>query len=362
MRDSGIGISADKLERLFKPFSQVDSSTTRKYGGTGLGLVISEKLIKLLGGTITVVSNPGEGTTFSFTIMSAAGVKPVRIYVHNSMAELEHKRVLVVDDNRTNLRILNKQLEQWKLLPVLAESGAEALDLLIKSPPFDLLLTDMNMPLMNGIELAKMVVKRYPKLPIILLSSIGAERDNHYAGLFKSILTKPIKENVLCNNILNQFRLSDTTTFLEPKNDKKLFIEFSGRYPLKILIADDNQINQQLAIKVLNKLGYSPDTAGNGQEVIDALKSNDYDMILMDVQMPEIDGLEATRIIRRQQQSKTQPIIIAMTANAMQGDEADCLDAGMNDYLSKPIKIDILIAKLEKWAIQSASMHRVSST
>jgi len=197
VRDTGIGIPADKMERLFKAFSQVDSSTSRKYGGTGLGLIICEKLIGLMGGQINVTSEEAVGTTFTFTMQSAASSLSLRTYVTNHIAGIEGKEVLVVDDNLTNRCILKNQLEIWKLVPTLACSGAEALEILAKGTRFDLVLTDMQMPDMDGCELAQNMQRLYPELPIILLSSVGDERNKQYAGLFKSILTKPIKQEML---------------------------------------------------------------------------------------------------------------------------------------------------------------------
>lgn len=349
VRDTGIGIETDKIERLFKAFSQLDSSTTRKYGGTGLGLVISKKLVKLMGGDINVISQPGKGTNFSFTILTSEGAHLVETHTDNHLIELDKKKVLVVDDNTTNLQILKKQLENWKLVPVLVESGSEALEILSKSLAFDLLLTDMNMPGINGAQLAKKVGQLYPDLPVILLSSMGDNSMKKFPGLFRAVLTKPIRYQMLYNQILSEFRNPGIAAQAEKITSQKLSIEFSDLHPLKILIAEDNPINQQLAIKVLSKLGYTTDIVENGLEVLNALEDTLYDIILMDVQMPEMDGMEATRKIR-QLTINSQPVIIAMTANAMQGDEAACLDAGMDDYLSKPMRLDELISKLEKWS------------
>ena len=212
VQDTGIGISADKINQLFKPFSQGDSSTTRKYGGTGLGLVISEKLVRLMGGKIEVESVPGAGATFSFTIKTFVGKMAVNKHALRSMKDLENKKILVIDDNLTNLRTIKKQLENLKLIPTLATTGEEALAILLNSGPFDILLTDMNMPFMNGIELALMVAQKYPQLPMILLSSIGDNRVKQYHKLFKYLLTKPIKEATLSNSLLNILQESDINT------------------------------------------------------------------------------------------------------------------------------------------------------
>jgi signal transduction histidine kinase/ligand-binding sensor domain-containing protein/DNA-binding response OmpR family regulator len=349
VRDTGIGVPPDKLERLFKAFSQVDSSTTRKYGGTGLGLVICEKLIVLMGGAIKVSSTPGKGSVFSFTIMTKPATKTVQTYVNGSMFHLEGKRILVVDDNFTNRTILRVQLEQWKMIPVLACSGYEAIEILAKQKDFDLVLTDMHMPGMDGMELTKTIKKSFPVLPVMLLSSLGNDIDKDDATLFSSVLTKPVKQNTLCTHMLNNFRIERMPVAVRKNETDELPDNLSERFPLRILIAEDNPINQQLALIVLTKMGYEPEIAENGKEAVDKQQKDDYDIILMDVQMPEMDGLEATRNIRSGGLNR-QPIIIAMTANAMQDDKENCLDAGMNDYISKPFKPQEIAVMLEKWA------------
>ncbi len=348
VRDTGIGIPADKLNKLFKAFSQVDSSTTRKYGGTGLGLAISEKLVSLMGGEIDVESEVGVGTVFRFTIKSHAGVKAPRNYVYRNLAALNGKQVLVVDDNATNREIMETQLIQWKFKPFLAESGKQALQMLsLLKEPVDLVISDMNMPEMDGVELARKIRKLYPDMLIILLTSMGNEQSRTEAHLFNSILTKPARHQVLYKHITEQLkekgRIVDKT-----ESSKSVFSEdFAKQYPMNILIAEDNKVNQKLAMHVLTKMGFAPDIAENGHEAVNAVAAKKYDMILMDMQMPEMDGLEATRFIR--ENMEFQPIIIAMTANAMREDKEKCLQAGMNDYLSKPMKIAEIMEVLERW-------------
>jgi signal transduction histidine kinase/ligand-binding sensor domain-containing protein/DNA-binding response OmpR family regulator len=351
VRDTGIGIPADKLERLFKAFSQVDSSTTRKYGGTGLGLAISEKLISLMGGVIAVESQPGIGTKFIFTIETAASAESTITFVHLNKTGLEGKCVLVIDDNDTNRTILKNQLELWKLVPVMARSGGEAIQILSsKQFNFDLVLTDMQMPEMDGIALAQYIRGTSPHVPIVLLSSMGDERAKHHVNLFNAILTKPVKQQILYKHILNQLRAASKPVHEEVMEQKKLSTDFAKDHPLTILVAEDNQVNQKLAERVLSKLGYTPDIAVNGNEVLNSMTKKNYDIILMDVQMPEMDGLEATRKIR--EKSGEQPVIIAMTANAMQGDREICLAAGMDDYVSKPIKLENLVGMIELWSVK----------
>jgi signal transduction histidine kinase/ligand-binding sensor domain-containing protein/DNA-binding response OmpR family regulator len=346
VRDTGIGIAKDKLSRLFKAFSQVDSSTTRKYGGTGLGLIISEKLINLMGGSIDVYSEPGIGTTFSFTIKTKVGVTQPIAYNNLNGAGLENKQILVVDDNATNRLIMETQLRQWKYIPLIAESGAEALAIL-SSKQVDLVISDLNMPEMDGITLTKKIKGLNPDLPVILLSSVDNQESKLEAKLFNVILTKPAKYHVLYRHIIEQLK-NDKNVSQNVKTEKsQLSVEMARQYPMDILIAEDNSVNQKVALHILQKMGYQPAMANNGLEVLDAVHQRNYNIIFMDVQMPEMDGLEATRLIRKQ--LAIQPIIIAMTANAMAEDREDCIRAGMDDYLSKPMKLSELIALLEKY-------------
>ncbi|TSD66248.1 response regulator [Inquilinus sp. KBS0705] len=348
IRDTGIGIPPNKLNKLFKAFSQVDSSTTRKYGGTGLGLAISEKLVALMGGDISVKSQVGSGTTFSFTIMADPGKKTQRNYVHLNVAEVQNKQILVIDDNNTNRDILEEQLKQWSFVPVMAASGAEALAILNENKSIDLVITDMNMPEMDGVTLTKQIKTSKPSLPVILLTSMGNENSKRHAHLFDATLSKPTKHQVLYQHIIQQLKLN-VEVKKEVEATKTPFSEdFALQYPVNILIAEDNAINQKLAMYILNKMGYKPDVAENGHETLNALVNKRYDIILMDVQMPEMDGLEATRFIR--QNMDHQPVIIAMTANALAEDREQCLEAGMNDYLSKPLKLQEIMDALVKWS------------
>ncbi|MEJ7589341.1 MAG: response regulator, partial [Ferruginibacter sp.] len=350
IRDTGIGIHADKMDRLFKAFSQVDSSTTRKYGGTGLGLVICDKLIGLMGGHIEVTSKENVGTTFTFTISSVASSQSLRTYVTSHVTGLEGKQVLVVDDNATNRSILKNQLEMWKLAPTLASSGDEALAIMATGMHFDLLLLDMQMPDMDGCELAAHCKKLYAQLPIILLSSVGDERNKKYMGLFNSILTKPIKQEMLCKLLIDELRGTPIKISTQsPPVKQKLSVDFVKDHPMRILVAEDNPVNQNITLKILNKLGYTAALAENGRQAVEMARRQQYDLILMDVQMPDMDGLEATTIIRRE--LELQPVIIAMTANVMKEDREACEQAGLNDFLGKPVKLEELIAVLAKWSV-----------
>ncbi|TRX20462.1 response regulator [Flavobacterium franklandianum] len=338
--DSGIGIPEDKLPNLFLAYSQVDSSTTREYGGTGLGLAINQRLIKLMGGEIYVSSTVGEGSTFSFTIKSKLG-KSHRQHVSFNTSENEGKKVLVVDDNITNLTILKSQLEMWKLTPVLASSGKEALEIIATGVEFQLIITDMKMPEMDGAELAEAMRKKIPQVPIILLSSVGDETRTKNSHLFNSILTKPVKQQQLFNLIQTELKHQSQPGKQEDKKPSLFPEGFAETYPLDILLVEDNLINQKLLMKVLTKLGYQPELANNGREAVDMLTEKPYQLVLMDVQMPIMDGLEATRYIRKN--LKYQPTIVAMTASALSEDRDACIKAGMNDYITKPVNLEILI-------------------
>lgn len=347
VRDTGIGIAADKLGNLFNAFSQVDSSTTRKYGGTGLGLAISQKLVKLMGGEISVKTALNQGSSFSFTMHTQTGTKLLLPYTNYSMTEHAGKKVMVVDDNVTTMTVLNKQLGYWNLQPISASSAKEALSLLALDPSIDLVITDMQMPGMDGVMLAKLMKQRYPFIPILLLSSIGEEFEERQRGLFYSVMTKPIRQHVLNKQVSNALQTRGHAEIEEQVIHKKMSADFSANYPCTLLVAEDKLENQLVIVNILDRLGYKPDLVRNGEEALEAVKVKDYDIILMDMKMPVMDGLVATRLIRKKESK--QPVIIALTANALKGDEQDCLDAGMNDYMAKPIRLEELMDKLEKW-------------
>jgi CheY-like chemotaxis protein len=238
-------------------------------------------------------------------------------------------------------------LESWKLVPIVAQSGQAALEVIKQGNGYDLVITDMNMPGMDGVEFATILRKLHPDLPIILASSIGDERGKKYADVFSAVLTKPVKQNMLCKVILSELRKGNTVPE-EHRVKSRLSPEFARLHPLTVLVAEDNVINQKLTERVLVKLGYNPTLVSNGKEVLEHVDQNQYDLIFMDVQMPEVDGLEATRLIRRH--GGFQPVIVAITANVMKDDRDACVAAGMDDYLSKPIKLETLVELLEKWS------------
>lgn len=354
VRDTGIGIPSNRIDRLFQSFSQLDPSTTRTYGGTGLGLVISKRLAELMGGTLWVESTPEQGSTFAFTLDAVAAPHVAPVYLSDDQPQLSGKHVLVVDDNATNRMILCHQLASWGMTCATVASGAEALTLLDSKHHFDLALLDMDMPEMNGIALAACIRQRIPSgnLPLVMLSSVTQRTADLGAIAFAAVLTKPVKASQLYNTLVAVFMEHEV-----PERTNRTFwghgrfdVQLGLRMPLRILLAEDNVINQKVALLELERLGYAADIAANGQEVLMALQRQPYDLILMDVHMPVLNGLEATRRIRASQELAVQgqPLIVAMTANAMQGDRELCLAAGMDDYISKPVHVRELRAALER--------------
>jgi signal transduction histidine kinase/CheY-like chemotaxis protein/PAS domain-containing protein len=350
VRDTGIGIPPDRMNRLFQSFSQVDASTTRRYGGTGLGLAISKRLSEMMGGTMWVESQPGAGSTFHFTIRAASAPAPARAYLDEIQPALQDKKVLVVDDNATNRRILSRQVELWKMVPWQAASPVEALGLIRDGLSFDVAVLDMQMPEMDGLTLAREIRAlggQSARLPLILLTSLGRRELKEGADEFAAHLTKPIKPSALFDALIGIFTGQPIRVLPRKAGEAlQLNTQMGQQWPLRILLAEDNPTNQKLALIILGRLGYKADLAANGREAVQALERQPYDVVLMDMQMPEMDGLEATRRIRRELPAARQPHIIAMTANAMQGDREACLAAGMNDYVSKPIRIDELVGAL----------------
>ncbi|MDD2922593.1 MAG: GAF domain-containing protein, partial [Anaerolineales bacterium] len=348
IRDTGIGLSEEGMTRLFQSFTQADSSTTRKYGGTGLGLAISKRLSELMGGTMQAESEGlGKGSIFVFTInvrVAELPPTPERAAMIRLQPELNGKRILIVDDNATNRQILNLQTAKWGMTSRETESPREALQWLENGEEFDLAILDTHMPEMDGFELAKRIRQNAKELPLVSFSSVSQRETGEGESLFAAHLAKPLKQSLLFDTLMTIFADEKTARSASP-NRVKLDPEFGARHPLKILLAEDNIVNQKLAIRLLKQMGYAADVALNGVETLRALSRQTYDVILMDVQMPEMDGLEATRNIRADK-DLTQPRIIAMTANAMQGDREMCLAAGMDDYIAKPIHVEELIHAL----------------
>lgn len=349
--DTGIGIPAEKLDSLFKAFSQVDSSTTRKYGGSGLGLSISKQLVHLMGGKIWVESTLGKGSAFNFTIRVKHGVNAN----HNShlsldLQALEGKKVLIVDNNQTNLTILKRQLEFWKLVPIPCISAEQALNTLAFERNVSLVISDLKMPVMDGIALAQTIKASAKPIPVIILSSIGDTNKKKYQGVVNAMLVKPVKQDQLLKTITAELEDRKSSAPAAGRENNLLDPDLASQYPMKILVAEDNTINQKLIKRILNKLGYKIDMANNGQEAVEKNSVESYDLIIMDIQMPLMDGYQATTMIR--QTAQEQPYIIAMTANALAEDREICLSYGMDNYISKPMKIDVLTSMLKKIPIR----------
>ncbi len=354
VRDTGIGIPADRMGRLFQSFSQADSSTSRKYGGTGLGLAISKRLTGMMGGDLWADSSgvSGEGSQFHFTILSEAVEMPQRSRrdLHGIQPQLNEKRVLIVDDNATNRRILTLQLHNWGMQTRDTDSPGEALQWIKRGDPFDLAILDMQMPVMDGITLAREVRKlRDPAaLPLVLSTSLGRHEEEEAVNLFTAYLSKPIKPSQLFDTLAGIFGAEAVEEKKAALEKVKEGAEMSIHHPLRILLAEDILVNQKLALRLLEQMGYRADVASNGLEAVQSVERQTYDVVLMDVQMPEMDGLEASRRICARWARGQRPTIIAMTANAMMGDREMCLEAGMDDYLSKPIRRDELMKALMK--------------
>ena len=349
VRDTGLGIPLERQSRMFQSFTQVDASTTRKFGGTGLGLAISKQLSELMGGTMWLKSTgiPSEGTTFHFTILTELSIESE---VRTDLSALSGKRVLIVDDNKTNRNILNQQTSSLRMISKTVASGPEALVILKNTDEFDLAILDYQMPEMDGIMLAE-EIKKIPErrsLPLILLSSYGYHHNkNMNLTNFAATLTKPIKFSQLHSAMLTVLKKTKGSVKKQRDIGSMQFDSGIGEhYPLKILLAEDNKVNQKVALRFLEKIGYRADVAFNGIEVLDALRRQFYDVILMDVQMPEMDGEQATIEIRKSFLPNQQPRIIAMTANAMKSDREKYISSGMDDYIVKPFKIEELVRAL----------------
>ena len=350
VKDTGIGIPGDLRNRLFKPFSQVDASTTRYYGGTGLGLAISKRLTEIMGGTMWVESEVGVGSTFFFTIVSLAVPNSSCLEQENGTQKLlQNKHLLIVDDNATNRQVLTVQSESMGMISQAVSSGYEAINILQSGEKFDLAIIDIQIPGMDGITLAREIRKlgSCQELPIVFLSSLAQELSNTRANInATTYLNKPIKQSQIEKVLVGIMKGNIVDG--KPKSQTESDVKLAETLPLKILLAEDNVVNQKVAINILKNLGYRADIAANGLEVLAALYRQSYDVVLMDVQMPEMDGITATRQICAEWEKEKRPCIIAMTANAMEGDRERCLGAGMDDYISKPVRREALSTALSK--------------
>jgi CheY-like chemotaxis protein/anti-sigma regulatory factor (Ser/Thr protein kinase) len=342
--DTGIGIPADRLDILFDSYTQVDSSTTRLHGGTGLGLAISHRLVRAMGGSFHVESTEGEGSTFSFSI--ELGPVPALAAVKDAdpIAKLEGRRALVVDDNPTNRRILRYQLEAWGMGVSDVGSGAEALALVESGPRFDVALVDMRMPEMTGEELAiKLSLSEVGQvIPLILVSACRWQLTR--SDLFTAILTKPVMNVRIRDSLLDAIWPSEPLPGV-PRHASEWSMQTRA---MRVLLVEDNSVNQRVGRLILEKLGHRVDLAGNGLEAVHAVNLVPYDAVFMDIQMPEMNGLDAAKLIRTNKLPFRQPYIIAVTANATVEDQRACLEAGMDEFLTKPVRIGHFKAALER--------------
>ncbi|MBI2381401.1 MAG: response regulator [Gammaproteobacteria bacterium] len=360
VRDTGIGMSPAQCERLFQSFSQADSSTTRKYGGTGLGLAISQRLVAMMGGQISVHSQQGQGSLFSFELDlpcvtgDAAGPAPQPLFLPNL-------NILIVDDNATNREILEHQLDAWGLSHQSAASGAEALGKLytdsVQGQPFKLLLCDMHMPRMSGRELVERIKSdpQFAALDIVVLSSVGHDLggDSLDERLIRRYLTKPVRQSELYESLLALYGQEQPSPAETPPPATEALGaagQGPGR-PWRLLLAEDNRVNQEVALAMLGNMGFEVELAVNGQEAVQRWQAGQYDLILMDCQMPVVDGYTAAGTLRALEadQGRRRTPIIALTANAVSGDRERCLAAGMDDYLSKPFRANQLLPILQRW-------------
>ena len=351
VRDTGPGIPEDRMNRLFHAFSQVDASVTRRHGGTGLGLVISKRIVEAMGGRIWVESKSGAGTSFFFTLLAKETCSPRPVKSLTSSAILKDKRVLIVDDGEINRQILQIQTERWGMVPTAFAAPADALSWLESNPQVDLAILDWQMPDMDGYALARQIHAQdtFRSLPLVLLSSSIPSRETgtNAANEFAARLMKPVKQAHLLNALTTALgNAKPSARVSRPPQDADPTM--ASRFPLKILVAEDNAINQQVIKRVLLQYGYASDLAVDGREAIRAVRGQRYDVIFMDVQMPEVDGLEATRRICEMRALSERPYIVALTANAMKEDREACVAAGMDDYLSKPIRQPEVRAVLER--------------
>ena len=350
VRDTGIGIPDSQIDTLFQSFTQLDASTTRKYGGTGLGLAISKRLAQMMGGSMWIEGTQDTGASFHFSICVEQQPSIQRTHLKTPQPILTNKSVLIVDDNATNRYILQKKMGYWGMVIHQADSGSEALSWLTANH-VELILIDMQMPHQNGVELGDQIQKLpfHQNTPLILMSASSRRPTLTNGKQFSGYLKKPIRPSKLFQAITFCFDdLIHAQTKVDSDEQQLFDQEMAQKYPRRILLVEDNKINQLVATRLLQRLGYRIDVVGDGQEALYALERQAYDVILMDIQMPVMDGVAATKQIRQRWPEAQQPYIIAMTANALKGDRETYLAAGMNDYISKPVQLPVIIDALHK--------------
>ncbi len=353
VRDTGIGIPPEKIEGLFEAFTQADASTTRQYGGTGLGLTICKKLCTMMGGDIWAESEVGKGSVFHFTFEGQDASDHYAIASPSSPASLAGKHVLIVDDNATNRRVLSLPLQAWGMTTKATASPLEALQWRRQGASFDMILLDMQMPEMDGLTLAREIAALDTAPPMIMLTSMGVLIDTNTSPL-AACLHKPVKKQHLLNVLIRTLDGGNLKQTRQAHGVLGFDTSMGTRLPLRILLAEDNPVNQQVALRLLERLGYRADVASNGLEVLEMVARMSYDVVLMDFQMPEMDGLEATRVLRAREGATRRLYIVAMTANAMKEDHEQALEAGMDHFLSKPVRPKDLAAALEQAAAWNA--------
>ncbi|MBD1862904.1 MULTISPECIES: response regulator [Trichocoleus] len=358
IRDTGVGIPSNRLDRLFQPFTQIDSSTSRQYGGTGLGLVISQRLSEMMGGRIWVDSEVGAGSTFYFSVIAQVA-EDLSTSFNMRLPSLAKKRLLIVDDNATSRQNLMLQAQSWGMRARAASSATEALTWLRQGEQFDVAVIDQQMPTTDGLTLATAIRQQQDcsQLLLILLTTLRQSGIERQSANFAAVLSKPVKQSHFYDALNEIFAGVPTPARSTRSSFSRFDAQIAERHPLKILLAEDNVVNQKVALHLLQQLGYRADIAANGLEVLSALRRQVYDLVLMDVQMPEMDGLTATRRICQEWSPDTRPYIIAMTANAMQGDRELCKASGMNDYVSKPIRLDTLVKALNGCPSKSQTLR-----
>lgn len=350
--DTGVGIPEDRVDRLFKPFSQADSSTTREYGGTGLGLAISRRLAELLGGDIELTKSSSAGSVFTVMIAATPCAAPEGakdpLYIDEAQMDLRDQVAILVDDNETNCDILTNLFNRWGMKSIAFTSPVEALEYLTTGNSADIVLLDMMMPKMNGLELALKIRETHSRneFPLLLLSSVGNTELQRLGDLsvFQTIIHKPVRLSTMLDSVLDALvaQSGKRPPAAHPATEKKE--KMADTFPLRILVAEDNVVNQKLIRQVLKRLGYEPELVKNGREALNSLGKSEFDLVLMDCQMPQLDGFQTTKMIRAGNIGdavKSVPIV-ALTAGAMVGDREQCIEAGMNDYLTKPVRPEAL--------------------
>jgi signal transduction histidine kinase/CheY-like chemotaxis protein len=350
VKDSGIGVALNKLDSIFEAFTQGETFATRKYGGAGLGLAISRHIVHLMGGQIWAESTPGSGSTFFFTVrLQLAEIPASNLYIRGQIPELKGSKVLIVENDPTSRQIFSVQFESWGMKAFAVPTANEAILLLDSEEMlFDLGIIDMQIPGSSGIELAQSI-REIPfkgDIPFILVSSLGKINDLP-AGLFDAQLTKPVKLTDLFECVLSV--MSESRNRKKGLADHSIDRQLADKLPLNILLAEDNYTNQELIITLMRKMGYAIDSVENGLKVLESMENKTYDIILMDIQMPVMNGIEATQAIYKKYSPVERPYIIAVTANAMPGDKARFLEAGMSDYLPKPIRFKEVQEVLIHW-------------